>query len=103
VAADDNLPPETALGTDALTAAPEQVVEMPSPSITPLVLAVGITGVCVGVLLEQVWLLVPFALLIVVAFFAWHWPARPEPTEPAEPAQPVIPASQPSLAVDGAQ
>jgi len=82
-------PPEDLIvATDVVTGAPEQLIEPPPPSITPLVLAAGLTAACAGILLEQPWLGGAGGLVIVTAFFVWH---RPEPSaqEPARSAEEV--------------
>jgi hypothetical protein len=64
------------LGTSALDAAPDMVLEMPEDSFAPVLLAAGLSILFVGLLLKM-WLTVGVgAAVAVMALLAWLWPRR---------------------------
>jgi cytochrome c oxidase subunit 1/cytochrome c oxidase subunit I+III len=78
------------VGTTALDAAPEMVLEMPADSFAPLLLAIGISVIFVGLLLK-LWSLTGLGgVVTVLALLAWLWPRRElrerEPPPEREPA-----------------
>ncbi|MDB6086493.1 MAG: ctaD [Gammaproteobacteria bacterium] len=64
------------LGTTALDAAPDIILEMPADTSVPLVLACGLSVLFVGLLLK-VWIAAGVgAGIVAVAVVAWMWPRR---------------------------
>jgi cytochrome c oxidase subunit 1/cytochrome c oxidase subunit I+III len=64
------------LGTTALDAAPDIILEMPADTSVPLVLACGLSVLFVGLLLK-VWIAAGVgAAIAAVAVVAWMWPRR---------------------------
>jgi heme/copper-type cytochrome/quinol oxidase subunit 1 len=64
------------IGTSALDAAPDMILEMPEDTLAPLLLALGLSVMFVGLLLK-VWIAVTAGCLIVgIALLAWMWPRR---------------------------
>jgi cytochrome c oxidase subunit I len=62
--------------TTALDAEPERIVEMPEDSYAPLLLAIALSVLFVGLLLK-VWAVVAIgALAILAALLLWLWPRR---------------------------
>jgi hypothetical protein len=64
------------LGTSALDAAPERILEMPEDSFAPLLLALGLSVVFVGLLLK-IWVLAAIGGVVsALALLVWLWPRR---------------------------
>jgi cytochrome c oxidase subunit I len=64
------------IGTSALDATPDMILEMPADSYAPLLLALGASIVFVGVLLK-LWLLAAAgAIVSATALLMWLWPRR---------------------------
>ena len=62
--------------TTALDAEPERIVEMPEDSYAPLLLAIALSVLFVGLLLK-VWAVVAIgALAVLAALLLWLWPRR---------------------------
>ncbi len=77
------------IGTSALDAAPDMILEMPEDTFAPFCLAVGLTVVFVGMLLRG-WVAAGVGgFIIALSLLAWLWP-RPSLRE-REPA-PAVPA-----------
>ena len=81
------------LVTSALDAVPEMIAEMPEDTAAPLLLAIGLGVLFVGMLLK-VWLTMGVGLLIgLIALLVWLWPRRelrerePAPSVMQEPAR----------------
>jgi len=63
------------VGTSALDAEPDMVLEMPSDSVAPFLLTVGLSALFVGLLLK-VWVLAGIgAAIALLAVLAWLWPS----------------------------
>jgi heme/copper-type cytochrome/quinol oxidase subunit 1 len=64
------------IGTTALDAHPDMILEMPEDSLAPAVLALGLAAVFTG-LIMKVWIVTAIsALLVAVALLWWMWPRR---------------------------
>jgi cytochrome c oxidase subunit I len=64
------------IGTSALDAAPDMILEMPQDTFAPLLLTIALSVVFVGLLLKN-WIAVTAgSLLIGIALLAWMWPRR---------------------------
>jgi heme/copper-type cytochrome/quinol oxidase subunit 1 len=64
------------IGTSALDAVPDMVLEMPEDSFAPLLLAVGMAVLFVGLLLKT-WAVVAIGgTVAALAILAWLWPRR---------------------------
>lgn len=64
------------IGTSALDATPDMILEMPQDSFAPLVLASGLSVLFIGLLLK-VWMVVVLgALVSTAALLMWLWPRR---------------------------
>ncbi len=62
------------IGTSALDAHPDMVLEMPTDSLAPLLLAIGLSALFVGLLLKA-WLVAGIgAALALMAVLVWLWP-----------------------------
>ncbi len=62
------------IGTSALDAQPDMVLEMPGDSIAPLLLAIGLSALFVGLLLK-VWVLAGVGgAIALLAVLVWLWP-----------------------------
>ena len=64
------------IGTPAVDARPEMILEMPEDSLAPLYLTVALSVVFVGMLLRLWWLAGFGALLTIAAMLLWLWPRR---------------------------
>ncbi len=63
------------IGTSALDAVPDMVLEMPADSIAPLLLAIGLSALFVGLLLK-IWALAGIGgAVAALAILAWLWPS----------------------------
>ncbi|HEY5007020.1 MAG TPA: cytochrome c oxidase subunit I [Caulobacteraceae bacterium] len=73
-----------AMATTPLDGEPNLIVRMPADTLTPFVLAVGLSILFVGGL-TQIWALAGLGIAICIgALLAWFWPSRPPVfTEPA--------------------
>jgi cytochrome c oxidase subunit 1/cytochrome c oxidase subunit I+III len=64
------------IGTSALDAQPDMILEMPEDSLAPVILTLGIAGVFTGLILK-VWAITGLCLLIVaIGLLWWLWPRR---------------------------
>jgi hypothetical protein len=64
------------IGTSALDAAPDMILEMPEDSYAPVLLTVGLSILFVG-MLAKLWLVVGTGVvLIAAALVFWMWPRR---------------------------
>jgi cytochrome c oxidase subunit I len=64
------------VGTSALDAAPDMILEMPEDSFAPILLAAGVSVLFVGLLLK-IWLLAGLGTaLTALALLFWMWPRR---------------------------
>jgi heme/copper-type cytochrome/quinol oxidase subunit 1 len=64
------------IGTTALDATPEMVMEMPEDSFAPVSLALGLAVLFVGLLLKT-WMVAGIgAALVAIAVIVWMWPRR---------------------------
>ncbi|HEY4212597.1 MAG TPA: cytochrome c oxidase subunit I [Steroidobacteraceae bacterium] len=64
------------VGTTALDAAPDMILEMPEDTVAPLLLAAGLAIVFIGLLLK-IWSVVIIGGLITgLAILSWMWPRR---------------------------
>jgi Zn-dependent membrane protease YugP len=64
------------IGTSALDAAPDMILEMPEDSYAPVLLTAGISVLFVGMLLKG-WALIGLGVaLIAAALLFWMWPRR---------------------------
>jgi cytochrome c oxidase subunit I len=69
------------LGTTAVDAVPDMILQMPEDSVAPAITAFGITGAFVGLLLQAIW---PDAWIAVgvggfialIGLYVWLWPRR---------------------------
>ena len=71
------------MATGGTEADPEQVMVMPEPSYWPLILALGMTLGCYGVLIRQGAMSLAGVVVVLVALGGWFWPAY-EPEEQVE-------------------
>ncbi|HWD67961.1 MAG TPA: cytochrome c oxidase subunit I [Caulobacteraceae bacterium] len=62
------------LGTTALDARPNLILEMPEDSLAPLLLALGLVGVFVGALAHAWWLTAVGGAIGLIALIDWLWP-----------------------------
>src|SRR6185437_2019341 len=64
------------VGTSALDAHPDMILEMPEDSFAPLWLSIGLTVVFVGMLCKM-WLIIgPGVAICVFGLLLWLWPRR---------------------------
>jgi hypothetical protein len=61
-----------------LDARPQEVLPMPKESAWPLIVAVGMAGFFVGVLIVAGWLIGVALIVIVGGVWGWMWPTRPQ-------------------------
>lgn len=64
-------------GTDAITAEPESRVDLPGPSIWPLLAALSVSVAFIG-LLWSFWFVPIGAFLFYLSMIGWHWPFNKE-------------------------
>ena len=64
-------------GTTVLDAEPDVILKQPHPTFIPLITALLIGGVFVGMLLQMWWVMLGCMCALVFALFYWLWP-RPE-------------------------
>jgi cytochrome c oxidase subunit I len=64
------------IGTSALDAEPDMILEMPEDSITPFLLALGTTILFVGMLLKAWGVVAAGGVLATVALIGWLWPRQ---------------------------
>jgi heme/copper-type cytochrome/quinol oxidase subunit 1 len=64
------------LGTSALDAEPDMILEMPEDTYAPFCLMVGMAPVFVGLLLKLWWLVGIGGVATSLALLAWLWPRR---------------------------
>jgi cytochrome c oxidase subunit I len=64
------------IGTSALDAAPDMVLEMPEDTVAPLVLTLGTSVLFVGLLLKHWSVVAAGAVIAAVALLLWLWPRR---------------------------
>ncbi len=69
-----------------LDAQPERVLEMPGDSPWPLVLAIGLLVLFVGLLVDSYISIGVGAAIAIVAAIVWSWPAQPHPATQGEEA-----------------
>jgi cytochrome c oxidase subunit 1/cytochrome c oxidase subunit I+III len=74
-----------AIGTTPVDAEPDVILKMPGDTLVPLLLALSMTIVTVGLALVSWWPTAGGAVCIAACLLAWLWP-RPELGETAEPA-----------------
>ena len=74
-----------AIGTDPLDAQPDIILKMPGDSYAPLVFAIAVTAVFVGLLLLDWWLVALALVAAAATTVGWLWPERAlgETREPA--------------------
>jgi cytochrome c oxidase subunit 1/cytochrome c oxidase subunit I+III len=64
------------IGTTALDAVPDMILEMPEDSVAPVLLAGGLAVLFVGLLLK-IWAVAGIGgLITLVAIVTWLWPRR---------------------------
>ena len=64
------------IGTTALDAQPDMILEMPEDSLAPVVLALGLAGVFTGLIMKA-WVVTAISTaLLAVALLWWLWPRR---------------------------
>jgi heme/copper-type cytochrome/quinol oxidase subunit 1 len=64
------------LATSWLDAEPRAIARMPEDTITPLVLALGMTAIFVGLVLKLLWLALAGIIFTLVIGALWLWPQR---------------------------
>ena len=64
------------VGTTALDAAPDMILEMPEDTFAPLALTAGLAVAFVGLLLKNWTTTILGGLIVLVALLAWLWPRR---------------------------
>ncbi len=64
------------IGTSAIDARPDMILEMPEDSFAPLLLAIGISVIFVGMLLKTWAAIAPGVALAAIALLLWLWPER---------------------------
>ena len=62
------------IGTTALDAVPDMVLEMPEDSYAPFWLATGMTVIFVGLLFKSMTVGIIGAVIAALALIAWLWP-----------------------------
>jgi cytochrome c oxidase subunit I len=62
------------VGTTVLDAEPDVILEMPGDTIAPLILALGLSVMFVGLLLHVTWITAVSALVTLAATITWLWP-----------------------------
>jgi cytochrome c oxidase subunit I+III len=60
--------------TSTLDAAPEEVFRVPGPSLWPLILSVGVTGLSVALIFDSLVGAGISTIVSVAALIGWHWP-----------------------------
>ncbi|MGI8486548.1 MAG: cytochrome c oxidase subunit I [Thermomicrobiales bacterium] len=66
------------VGSSILDAQPERVLSMPKESLLPLVLAIGLLVLFVGLLVDSLAASVVGTLIAVIVIIAWTWPSTPD-------------------------
>ncbi|HEY1710162.1 MAG TPA: cytochrome c oxidase subunit I [Rhizomicrobium sp.] len=74
-----------AIGTTPLDAQPDIILKMPGDSPAPLIFAISLTVIFVGLLITTWWLVALAALATAATMIGWLWPER-KLGETAEPA-----------------
>jgi cytochrome c oxidase subunit 1/cytochrome c oxidase subunit I+III len=64
------------IGTTMLDAEPEVILKMPGDSYSPLLLALAMTAVLVGMLLHSRWVCVTAVVISFIVSTVWLWPER---------------------------
>ncbi len=64
------------IGTSALDAAPDMILEMPEDTVAPLVLTIGTSVLFVGLLLKHWSVVAVGGALAALALLVWLWPRR---------------------------
>jgi cytochrome c oxidase subunit I len=64
------------IGTSALDAVPDMILEMPEDTVAPLVLAVGTSAFFVGLLIKLWSVAIVGAVIAALAVLLWLWPRR---------------------------
>jgi len=64
------------LGSSALDAHPDTILRMPGDSLGPLLLAIAITALCAGLVLNLAWLSITACVAAAVTIIEWLWPER---------------------------
>jgi cytochrome c oxidase subunit 1/cytochrome c oxidase subunit I+III len=62
------------LGVTPLDAEPDVILKMPGDSLLPLLLALALTILFVGLLLTALWVCAVGALALLAILVAWLWP-----------------------------
>ena len=62
------------IGTTTVDAVPDIILKMPSPSLTPLLLALALSALFVGLLLHAWWMVGAAGAAILAVLAAWLWP-----------------------------
>jgi hypothetical protein len=65
-----------ALASTPLDATPDMILEMPQDSFAPLLLALGLSVIFIGLLLKVWFGAGAGAMIVVVALISWMWPRR---------------------------
>jgi cytochrome c oxidase subunit I+III len=65
-----------AIGTTALDASPDMVLEMPEDTFAPFVLTIGVTVLFIGLLLKMASLTIIGGIIAALALLVWLWPRR---------------------------
>ena len=64
------------IGTTALDAQPDMILEMPEDTYAPLVLTLGISCLFAGLIGKAWWIVGAGTLLAAIALLVWLWPRR---------------------------
>ena len=64
------------IGTTALDAQPDMILEMPEDTYAPLILALGISCLFAGLIAKEWWIAGAGTVLAAVALLVWLWPRR---------------------------
>ncbi len=64
------------IGTTALDAVPDMILEMPEDTAVPLVLTAAVSLLFTGLILHLAWLVTAAALVTAIAIVGWLWPRR---------------------------
>jgi cytochrome c oxidase subunit 1/cytochrome c oxidase subunit I+III len=64
------------IGTSALDAVPDMILEMPEDTFAPLLLTIGLSVLFVGLLLKGWGAVMAGCLIVSIALLAWMWPRR---------------------------
>ncbi|HEY9111141.1 MAG TPA: cytochrome c oxidase subunit I [Rhodanobacteraceae bacterium] len=74
-------------GTTVLDAEPDVILKQPSPTLAPLITALLIAGVFVGMLMAMWWVALACMAALIPALFYWFWPTVETGWAPRHPRE----------------